>query len=145
MAREHPIRIRILRTIEGVRLAVQRGEVELLAPAEVDGDTVTFEFMVRAVERKSGGDPNILGPFAFGTPNDRFFYVSAGASTGQHGTPWRRRAKIKTRGITWKLVGQTLAKPGAVLEAVIDGRAKDGGPSCATVPLLDGGWKVSDR
>jgi hypothetical protein len=145
MERELPIRITIFRTLEGVALAVQRGKTELLKPSRTDGDTVSFDFAVRAAERKGGGEPNILGPYAFGTPNDRFFYVGAGAGAGQRGTPWTRRAKIKTKGITWKLVEQTLSTPGAVLEAQIDGRAKDGGPSCATVPLLDGGWKVRTR
>jgi hypothetical protein len=53
-----------------------------------------------------------------------------------------RRAKIKTAGINWKLIEQALATPGAVLEVQIEGLAKDGGPCCATVPLVNGGWKV---
>ena len=142
MEYELPIRITIVRTLEGVKLAVQRGKSELIPPSQVDGDTVSFDFIVRAAERKGGGAPNILGPYAFGTPNDRFFYVGAGTGAGQWESPWRRRAKIKTKGITWALVEQTLARRGAVLEARIDGRAKDGGPSCATVPLLEGGWAV---
>jgi hypothetical protein len=140
---ELPIRITIFRTLEGVALAVQRGKTERLKPASVKGDTVTFEFMVRAVERKEGGAPNVLGPYAFGTASDRFFYIGAGTGAGQWESPWRRRAKIKTKGITWPLVEKTLATPHAVLEARIDGRAKDGGPSCATVPLLNGGWTVT--
>lgn len=52
-----------------------------------------------------------------------------------------RRAKIKTGSITWKLVKQALADA-AVVETQIDGRAGDGGPCCATVPLL-GGWKIA--
>jgi hypothetical protein len=37
---------------------------------------------------------------------------------------------------------EALATPGAVIEARIAGTAKDGGPACATVGLLDGGWRV---
>jgi hypothetical protein len=117
----------------------------LLKPSSIIGETVTFNFTVRAAQRKGGVAPNLLGPYAFGTPTDRFFYVCVGRSAGQWNSPWTRRAKIKTQGITWSLVEQALAAPGAVLEARIDGRAKDGGPSCATVPLLDGGWKVRAR
>ena len=40
-----------------------------------------------------------------------------------------------------KGVRQALAD-GATLEAQIEGRARDGGPCCATVPLLSG-WKIS--
>lgn len=142
MERELPIRIQIVRAIQGVALAVQRGKSELLEPSSTIGETVTFDFTVRAARRAGGGGPNLLGPYAFGPPADRFFYVRVGTLAGQWSSPWTRRAKIKTAGITWALVEQALAEPGAVLEARIDGRAKDGGPSCATVPLLEGGWKV---
>jgi hypothetical protein len=45
-------------------------------------------------------------------------------------------------GITWELIDEALSKLSAVLEARIAGTAGDGGPACATVRLLDGGWKV---
>jgi hypothetical protein len=44
--------------------------------------------------------------------------------------------------ITWELIEEALSKSGAVLEARIAGTAGDGGPACATVRLLNGGWKV---
>ena len=50
---------------------------------------------------------------------------------------WQRRAKVPLAGITW-----TMIKKGSVIEAHIEGTARDGGPACATVPLLGGGWKV---
>ena len=68
--------------------------------------------------------------------------LSAG---GQEDSCWARRAKIKTGGINWELVERTFATTGAVLAVKIEGRAKDGGPCCATVPLIDGGWKVRTR
>jgi hypothetical protein len=35
-----------------------------------------------------------------------------------------------------------VARPGAVVVAEIDGRARDGGPAAATVPLLGAGWRL---
>ena len=138
-----PLRIVVLRPPTGVRFAVQRGKADLLPPARMSDDEEVFELEVRVAARGEGSAPNLLGPFAHGPPADRFLYVSSGTSAGQPGSRWTRRAKIKTAGIGWELVEETLATPGAVLEARIAGTGRDGGPCCATVPLLDGGWKVS--
>ena len=46
-------------------------------------------------------------------------------------------------GISWPLIEEALAAPDAALEARIAGTAKDGGPACATVPLLEGGWRIA--
>jgi hypothetical protein len=54
---------------------------------------------------------------------------------------WTRRAKIPLAGITWPMIAK--AANGGFLEAGIAGTARDGGPACATVPLLDQGWKFS--
>jgi hypothetical protein len=40
------------------------------------------------------------------------------------------------------LIEKALSNPDGVLEARIQGTGRDGGPACATVPLLDAGWKV---
>jgi hypothetical protein len=50
---------------------------------------------------------------------------------------------VPLSGITWPLIEEALAAPDAVLEARIAGVARDGGPVCATVPLLDGGWHIA--
>ena len=136
------VRLTVMRIPPGVGFAVQRGKCELLPPSRATADTLVFDFKVRIAERKGGGAPNVLGPYAHGKPDDRFLYLNSGTSVGQVGSPWTRRAKIKTGGISWKLVEAVLARPGAVLEVSIEGKAKDGGPCCATVPLL-GGWKAA--
>jgi hypothetical protein len=138
---ELPLRIVVLNPPPGVRFAVQRGRHELLPPAHASADALTFELSARTAARGEG--VNVLGPFAQGPPADRFIYVNSGTGAGQAGTPWSRRAKVKTAGITAALVDEALATPGARLEARIAGRARDGGPCCATVPLLDGGWRVT--
>ena len=137
-----PLRITILHPPPGVAVGVQRGRGELLPPATTSADAVVFELSVRVAARADGA-PNLLGPFAHGTPADRFLYVNWGTAAGQLGSRWSRRAKLKTAGIGWALIEETLAAPGSVLEARIQGIGRDGGPCCATVPLLDGGWRVA--
>lgn len=142
MDRELPIRVTVIEPPLGVTFAIQRGKDELLPPSKVSAKSLVFDLSIRVSERKSGGPPNVLGPYAQGKPDDRFLYLNSGTMAGQQDSGWTRRAKIKTAGINWKLIEQTLATPGAVLEAQIHGLAKDGGPCCATVPLVNGAWKV---
>lgn len=142
MDRELPIRLTVLMPPPGVTFAVQRGKDELLSPWKASAESLVFDLSIRVGERKADAAPNVLGPYAQGKPDDRFLYLNSGTMAGQAGSCWTRRAKIKTGGITWKLIEQTLATAGAVLEGQIDGRAKDGGPCCATIPLVNSGWIV---
>jgi hypothetical protein len=142
MDRELPIRVTVLEPPPDITFAMQRGKDELLPSSKVSAKSLVFDLSIRVSERKAGGPPNVLGPYAHGKPDDRFLYVNSGTMAGQEDSCWTRRAKIKTGGINWKLIEQTLATPGAVLEVLIDGRAKDGGPCCATVPLVNGGSRV---
>jgi hypothetical protein len=139
--RELPLRIVVLRPPPGVTFAVQRGRSGLLAPTDASAEALAFDLTVRVAPR-GDGTVNVLGEFAQGPPADRFVYLNVGTSAGQAGSCWTRRAKVKTAGITPALVAETLATPGAVLEARIAGTGRDGTPCCATIPLLDGGWRV---
>lgn len=140
---EIPIRVTLLRPPAGVAFAMQRGRAGLLPPTRQAADALSFDVTLRVGGDLASGRPNFLGEFAHGTPADRFVYVTVGASAGQAGSPWKRRAKIKLAGITRAMVSAVLASPGAVLEARIEGTGRDGTPACATVPLLDGGWRVA--
>lgn len=122
----------------------QGGKVDLVSPAHVSQDSQAFDFALRVGERPDG-QPNFLGPFAQGPPDGRFVYVNSGTLAGQANSCWTRRAKVHLSGITRQMIEQVLADPEAVLEARIWGLAKDGGPACATVPILDGGWQISRR
>ena len=85
---------------------------------------------------KAGAAPDFTGPLVQGPPGERFVYLDVGTCAGQTGTCWSRRLKIPLRGITWDMI----EGPGAVLEARVNGTAKDGGPACGTVKPF-GGWK----
>ena len=138
---ELPLRIVVLNPPAGVPFAVQKGRDELVPPSRKTKDEISFDLTVR-VAAPSAESPNFLGPFAQGTPADRFVYVTSGKRAGQPDSPWDRRAKINLGEITRKMVDAALGEPGTVLEARFEGIGRDGGPACATVPLLDGGWRL---
>lgn len=135
---EVPIRLVLVRPPQGVEFCLQRKTDEKLQHTRSDGDDITFELSVRVAQISP---PRFLGPFTQGPVHQRFVYVCCGTSAGQFESPWTRRAKIQLGGITPELLEQARAHPGSWLEARYEGTAKDGSPSCATVPLLDGGWK----
>ncbi len=143
MPQELPIRITLIQPPQGVTFAVQQGKADLLPPSRGDAESLSFDFTLRIGAAQANGAPNLLGPFAQGSPADRFVYVNSGTLAGQADSYWTRRAKIKVAGITQALIEAVQATPGARLEVRIAGKAKDGGPACATVPLLGGGWQIS--
>lgn len=134
------LRITVLQPPAGVQFRLQEGRADLVAPTRVTRDDLQFEFTLRLGPQR-GGHPNFLGPAAQGPPDGRFVYINSGRSAGQQGTAWDRRAKIPLRGITTALVNAALTDGRQVLEARIAGTGRDGGPACATVPLLEG-WRL---
>ena len=84
-----------------------------------------------------------LGEFVQGPGADRFIYVTVGKRAGQPDSPWDRRAKVKLASITPGQVREVVERPGRVLEARFDGVGRDGGPNCATVPLIGDGWRIA--
>jgi len=131
------VALRIIVENPPVRFAVQRGKDELLEAASSSAKEQVFEFSVRVRDDGSGA-PNFLGPFAQGPVGGRFVYVNSGIMAGDANSDWQRRAKVPLSGIAWSMI-----KKGSVIEARISGTARDGGPACATVPLLGGGWKIA--
>lgn len=123
---------------------MQRGKEELLDPISVSAKQLVFEFSVRARNDQADGTPNFLGPFAQGPVGGRFVYVTSGTMAREPESCWTRRAKIPLGGITWALITKAAAA-GSRIEARIAGTGRDGGPACATVPLLDHGWRLSTQ
>src|SRR5438094_3490839 len=114
-----------------------------------DGD-IHFECECRVRPHQRTGTPNFLGSFVHGDAAERFLYLSwrpVGWRPGQ-GEPscpgWLRRMKIHLRSISWEQIEDALKSSG-VLEAIVPGTGRDGGPSCASVPLVGGGWTVRSR
>jgi hypothetical protein len=103
---------------------------------------IAFDLSVRVGASRADGQPTLLGPVTQGPPSDRFVYVNSGTRAGQVGSCWDRRAKVPLSGITRQLIERVQRQRGARLEVRIAGTAGDGGPACATVPLLERGWQV---
>ena len=110
-----------------------------MPPSKESANAVTFEFTLRA-EPGADGKLRLLGPFAQGPSAKRFVYVNSGKQAGQGESCWDRRAKVPLRGVDASLVEEAAAS-GAVIETQIAGTGRDGGPACATVPLV-GGWRI---
>ena len=146
---EVPLRIVLRRPPAGVRFALQRGEThagkEVTLEAAQEGDGVrdlAFGCTVR-VRPQADRTLRFLGPFAHGPTAGRFVYITVGQRAGQPQSPWDRRAKIPLAGITPELVAAANATKNAVLEATLEGTLKDGSPTCATRPFVEGGsWTV---
>lgn len=136
------LRITVVNPPPGVRFQLQRGRRELEPAVRTSKTAMTFEFDVRVGKRPTG-EPNFLGPFVQGPPAGRFVYVNSGTLAGQADSCWIRRAKVPLTGITWALIERARAA-GSTLETEIAGTGRDGGPTCATVPLRSGGWRVAE-
>lgn len=108
---------------------------------------IRFECECRVRPHPRTGAPVFLGPFTHGDAATRFLYLSWRPARWRPGHPtppapaWLRRIKVSLASIDWKQVDAALAGSG-VLEATVMGTGRDGGPNCATVPLVGGGWKV---
>jgi hypothetical protein len=139
---ELSFRILVLDPPPGVTFWLQRGKADLVPSTSASDGQLSFEGTLR-VERRPPDLPNFLGPFAQGPPTGRFLYLNSCSAGIDAHRSWTRRAKVHLSGISWALIEEALSGSGSVLEASIAGRGKGGGPACATVPLLDGGWKVS--
>jgi len=121
-----------------VHLGIQKGE-EVIEIVPGDRKQVTFrpEFKVT---KQPNGAPNFLGPFAKGTPQERFFYLSWGSVGERCGFAMFRRAKIHLNHLSWAQVQKAISgdKP---LKVIIDMTDKKGGPLCASVRSDRAKWQ----
>jgi hypothetical protein len=144
MNQEIPFRITVVHPLAGVAFRLQREKAaDLDAPTETSEDHISFDFSLRVKGDRADGVPQLVGTWAQGPPTDRFVYINSGTMAGQADSCWTRRAKVSLTGVSWELIEQVLASQDTALETQIEGTARDGGPACARVPLLQGGWKVS--
>ena len=61
-----------------------------------------------------------------------FVYIRVGQSAGDYSSPWSRRMKIDIHDIEPEML-ERAASGGGVVEISLEGTAKDGTPTCATV------------
>ena len=119
---------------------MQIGRDDLQPPKPATKAKLTFETEAK-ITRAASGELRLTGPAVQGPPATRFLYVNWGQRAGQKDTCWDRRAKVMLTTLDRKMIETCQAK-GATLETEINGTGNDGGPCCATVPLL-GGWRIA--
>ena len=108
-----------------------------------NGD-IRFDCECRVRRHPQSVTPNFLGPFVHGPVTERFLYLSWRPWGWKPGQPepacpaWVRRIKVHLRTITWAQIAKAAKRYGC-LQTRVDGIGRDGGPACASVPLI-GGW-----
>lgn len=149
-----PLRIVVVNPPAGVNFSLENNG-ELVSVTQSTEEDITFDFEAIVKPQRNTGLPNFTGAFARGTPSKRFFYINIGQSAGQADCEWSRRAKIWISSgypkfnvqeeVTWQMVKEVYKNPNKVLMARYMGTDDAGGPSCASIGLIDGGWIVADR
>lgn len=137
------VRIRIDAPLPGVAWALQLGRTDLLPPT-TGATQLEFETTVRVVIG-TNGELDFRGPAVQGPRGGRFIYLTSGARAGQLGSQWSRRAKVSLEGLRPLLAQERDGTTATFGEATIGGTSRDGGPACASVPLLEGGWRLVPR
>lgn len=141
MESEITLEIGVIAPPKGVGFCLQKGKSEKVDYQVSKGEDFRYSFSVRVKPGKNG-IPNFLGEFTQGTPKARFVYICAGEYAGQKNAVWARRVKIHLSSISWKQIEQVLKSTKSKLVTSYQATDKDGGPSCASVPLIGDGWSV---
>ena len=131
------LRLRIVRPPPGVRWAVQLGRDALLPPSHIAHDELVFEVPL-TLGPNLRGTVQLRGAAIQGPPAARFVYVNSGKRAAEPWSCWDRRAKVSLATIDIVALQKTTGP--AVLDGAIHGTARDGGPACASVALIDGAW-----
>jgi hypothetical protein len=130
------LRMTIDDPVPSVIYSLQDAKNKPVSPVVATGAPLSFDVPVRIAPGFK-----LLGEFVRREgPQRRFIYIAIGGQAGDDGSIWSRRAKIDVHEIPPSLLDAALA--GTTLECHLPGRAKDGGPACATVRPLDG-WRAA--
>ena len=139
------IRIILVVPPSGVDFGIQEGkgyDYKTIQIQRSKGKDLRFDFTVTVKGNRDDELPNFSGPLIQGPPTGRFVYIDIGKLAGQANSKWERRIKVPLEGITMEMIDQVSDNPKRRIQASIPGTGKDGGPSCATVKLIDS-WKVT--
>ena len=122
-----------------VRLGIQKG-TDVIEDVPGDVESVTFTVPLRVTRNSASGRPNFLGPFAHGTPCERFIYLCWGERRGGNWDGFRR-AKLHLSQLSWESIEKAI-EDGSAIEAVVNVTDAKGGPLCASVREDKIEWKV---
>lgn len=122
---------------EPIYLGIQRGD-EVVEMVSADKSEATFIAEFR-IGTKADGAPNFLGPYAQGTPQDRFFYLSWLVEKSPGHLQTFRRLKIRLGHLGWQEIRKSV-KTESPLEVTLRLTDAKGGPLCATPPSTHIRW-----
>jgi Family of unknown function (DUF5990) len=117
----------------GVAFSKQDAKSRPVDPVRASGD-LSFDIPITLTSTPNGFRPG--GVFVRADSRGRFVYIASGRMAGDCQADWQRRLKIYLNDLPTEIAA------GDVLEAIVAGRAKDGGAACATAPLLSGWTRV---
>ena len=132
---EFMLRITIEDPVPGVTYSLQDAKSAPVGPVVATEAPLSFDVPVRVAP-----GPRFLGEFVRREgPERRFVYIAIGAQAGDQSSAWSRRVKLDIHDLPVDLLNEALA--GKVVTCRLPGRAKDGGPACATLKPLNG-WRT---
>jgi hypothetical protein len=124
-------RVRVMNPLPGCAYALQRkdGGVDQVQVATNEDLTFTTSITLKFTH---DGTLDPTGLHVNGPRGGRFLYLTSGSRAGQPGSIWSRRAKVSLEPLVSE-VPRSLDVMPPVIEAVIAGTARDGGPICASI------------
>ena len=139
------LQIILIKPTKDVDFGLQKGsgnDYETIQKQRSGGQDLLFKIPV-TIKGEKGKDllPKFSGHFVQGPTGNKFIYIDIGTYAGQTNTIWSRRLKIPLTGITWKEIDKLISNPDLILETIVPGTGRDGGPNCATVKPFDG-WHI---
>ena len=144
METEITLQIILVKPTKDVDFGLQKGSgngYETIQKQRSDGQDLFFKFPVKIKGEKKDLLPKFSGHFVQGPANNKFIYIDIGTYAGQTNTAWSRRLKIPLSGITWKDIDKLISSHSHILETIVPGTGRDGGPNCATVKPF-AGWHL---
>jgi len=130
---------------EGVDYALQKGsgnQYETVQKQRTEGSDLVFIFGINTRDM-AAEEPNFFNEFVQGPKGGRFIYLDIGTAAGQLDSEWQRRLKIPLSGITKTMI-ESCINSNQLLQTTVEGTAKDGSPTCATVKPF-AGWVLIDK
>ena len=124
---------------EPVYLGIQKG-ADVIEAVAGDSKRVVFKPVFR-IGKQADGSPNFLGPFAQGTPQQRFFYLSWGVMHQDQRFEMFRRAKIHLSHLRWDYVEKAISQ-GTALKVTLKVTGTKGDPVCGSVRGANIEWDI---
>ena len=124
-------------TRQSIYLGIQQGE-DMIEAVPVNQGHVVFEPSFRVMPLPQD-KTNFLGPFAKGTPTERFFYLSWAVQGEGNKLTRIGRAKIHLSHLRWSEVEESLST-GNSLSVKLSLRDNKGRPRCGSI--RDASWRA---